>query len=82
MTTQSLDRTAYLVREAHETLGVSPATFWKYVKLGQIKTIPFGGRTLVPADEIRRIAAEGLGAKSRRGAYRPRKTEGAEAASK
>lgn len=73
MTAQSLERTALSVREVHEALGVSASTFWKYVKLGKIKVIPFGGRTVVPVTEFRRLSDEGVGGKSRRGAYRLRR---------
>jgi predicted site-specific integrase-resolvase len=73
LTAQPIERTAYSVREVTEGLGVSPATFWKYVKNGQIRTLPFGGRTIVTAPEYRRILAEGVGGKSGRGVGRPRK---------
>jgi predicted site-specific integrase-resolvase len=75
LTTQSLERTAYSVRDVHEALGISASTFWKYVKLGQIKVIAFGGRTVVPATEFRRLSEEGVGSKSGRGAYRLRRNK-------
>ena len=51
---------ALRVKDFCQRIGVSPSTFWKYAKLGRIRTIRIGGRVLVPASEAMRIAAEGL----------------------
>ena len=46
---------AYRVKEFCRRVGISPATFYKYVSLGKIRVIKIGGRTLVPAAEVERI---------------------------
>jgi hypothetical protein len=43
-----------------ERIGISKATFWKYVKAGKIHVIRIGGRTLVPHCEAVRISTEGV----------------------
>jgi excisionase family DNA binding protein len=40
-------------------VGISPATFYKYVRLGKIRVVKIGGRTLVPAAEVERLLAGG-----------------------
>lgn len=54
------ERQAWRVREYCEAHRISNSTFWKYVALGKIRVIRFGGRVLVPAAEAARIASEGL----------------------
>jgi hypothetical protein len=51
---------AFRVKPFCQRIGISPSTFWKYAKLKKIRVIRIGGRTLVPADEVLRIATEGL----------------------
>lgn len=51
---------AHRVKPFCERIGISASTFWKYVRLGKIKTIRIGGRVLVPHAEALRIASEGL----------------------
>jgi hypothetical protein len=53
---------AHRVRSFCERIGISASTFWKYERLGKIKTIRIGGRVLVPHAEALRIASEGLSA--------------------
>ena len=43
---------AYHVKPFCRSVGISPATFYKYVGLGKIRVIKIGGRTLVPAAEV------------------------------
>jgi len=51
---------AYRVSEFCERIRISPSTFWKYVRLGKIRTVRVGGRVLIPASEALRVASEGL----------------------
>jgi excisionase family DNA binding protein len=46
---------AYRVKEFCQRVGISPATFYKYVNLGKIRVVKIGGRTLVPASEAERL---------------------------
>jgi hypothetical protein len=55
-----VERQAWRVREFCEAHRISQSTFWKYAKLGKIRLIRIGGRTLVPAAEADRIATEGI----------------------
>jgi predicted site-specific integrase-resolvase len=43
-----------------DRIGISPATFWKYHKLGKIRSIRIGTRVLIPMIEVDRIVTEGL----------------------
>jgi Helix-turn-helix domain len=47
------------VNDACRELKIGPSSFYKYVRLGKIKTIKKFGRRFVPASEIGRIAVEG-----------------------
>ena len=48
------------LKDAREYLGgISERTFRELVAAGKVKTIPIGGRPMVPDAEVRRIAAEG-----------------------
>lgn len=53
---------AHRVKQFCRDVGISPSTFWKYARLGRIKTIRIGGRVLVPNAEALRILDEGLSA--------------------
>jgi excisionase family DNA binding protein len=46
---------AFRVNPFCQRLGISRATLYKYVKLGKIRVIKIGGRTLVPAEEVQRL---------------------------
>ncbi|HEY8162619.1 MAG TPA: helix-turn-helix domain-containing protein [Methylocystis sp.] len=46
---------AYRVKDFCPRIGISASTFWKYVKVGRIRVIRIGGRTLVPASEVDRL---------------------------
>jgi excisionase family DNA binding protein len=52
-------RLAYRVKDFCERVGISSATFYKYVNLGRINPIKIGGRTLVPASEVERLLRDG-----------------------
>jgi excisionase family DNA binding protein len=51
---------AYQVKAFCKRIGISPSTFWKYVKAGKIRVIRIGGRTLVPYSEAMRLCSEGV----------------------
>lgn len=65
----SLERLAYGFGEVAPSLNVSTDTLARAAKTGALKTIRIAGRVLIPADEVARIARDGL--QIRRG--RPRK---------
>ncbi|WP_363351393.1 helix-turn-helix domain-containing protein [Methylocystis echinoides] len=46
---------AYRVKDFCTRVGICPATFYKLVKLGKIRVVKIGGRTLVPAAEADRL---------------------------
>jgi len=46
---------AHHVRPFCRRVGISTATFYKYVGLGKIRVVKLGGRTLVPAAEVDRL---------------------------
>jgi predicted site-specific integrase-resolvase len=50
---------AYRVKSFCQRVGISPATFYKYVGLGKIRVVKIGGRTLVPASEAERLLSGG-----------------------
>ena len=43
-----------------KSVGLGKTKFYELLRVGKIKTITIGGRRLVPADEARRIAREGV----------------------
>lgn len=49
---------AYQVKPFCRRVGISPATFYKLLKLGKIKIVKIGGRTLVPASEAERLLSD------------------------
>jgi predicted site-specific integrase-resolvase len=51
---------AFRVKPFCRRVGISPATFYKYVGLGKIRVVKIGGRTLVPANEAERLLSGGL----------------------
>lgn len=50
---------AYRVKPFCQRIGISPATFYKYVGLKKIRVVKIGGRTLVPAAEADRLLSGG-----------------------
>ena len=48
---------AYRVKEFCERVGICHSHFYKCVKLGKIRVVKVGGRTLVPASEVARLLA-------------------------
>jgi predicted site-specific integrase-resolvase len=50
---------AYRVKPFCQRVGISPATFYKYVGLRKIRVVKIGGRTLVPAKEAQRLLSGG-----------------------
>ncbi|WP_167765258.1 MULTISPECIES: helix-turn-helix domain-containing protein [unclassified Brevundimonas] len=46
---------AYTVDEAAQALGLSVATVWAMLKVGEITAKKLRGRTLVPRDELERV---------------------------
>jgi predicted site-specific integrase-resolvase len=59
-TQQLLTPRALRVDEFCERYCVGRSTFWKYVKLGRIRIITIGGRTVVPPSEVDRIDRDGV----------------------
>jgi hypothetical protein len=51
---------AIQVKPFCKRIGISPSTFWKFVKADKIRVIRIGGRVLIPHAEAIRIASEGL----------------------
>lgn len=47
------------VPDAAAYLGVSARHLWRKIAEGEIRSIRFGRRVLIPADELTRLAAEG-----------------------
>ena len=50
---------AHQVKSFCQRVGISRATFYKYVELGKIRVVKIGGRTLVPAEEVTRLLSGG-----------------------
>jgi len=46
---------ALSVKDFCRRMSISPSTFWKNVRAGQIRVVRLGGRTLIPAAEIARL---------------------------
>jgi hypothetical protein len=55
-----IEKRAEPLRQVAASFGSSFDTFYRAAKAGRIKTIRFGRRLFVPAQEIERIAREGL----------------------
>jgi predicted site-specific integrase-resolvase len=53
--TEAEEPLAYRVKPFCQRVGISPATFYKYVGLKKIRVVKIGGRTLVPAQEAERL---------------------------
>ncbi len=50
---------AFRVKPFCQRVGISTASFYKYVGLGKIRIVKIGGRTLVPAAEVARLLSGG-----------------------
>jgi hypothetical protein len=50
----------YQVPRFCQKVDISKSSFWKYVKLGKIRVVRIGGRTLIPHSEALRLATEGV----------------------
>jgi excisionase family DNA binding protein len=50
---------ALSVKDFCRRMSISPSTFWKYVRAGEIRVIRLGNRTLISAAEIARLLGEG-----------------------
>lgn len=54
------DIKAYRVKDFCAAVGISPSTFWKFVKVGKFRLIRVGRRVLVPRTEAVRFLNEGI----------------------
>lgn len=52
-------RRAYRIVDACRALGVGRSTIYKLAAEGKLRLVRIGGRTVVPASEIERLANEG-----------------------
>jgi len=57
--TQNETRRAYRVQDACRALGVGRSTLYKLAGNGKLRLVRIGGRTVVPGDEVNRLATEG-----------------------
>ena len=53
-------RLAVSVNEAAAALGLSASSIWKWISLGQLRAIRIGGRTLITAEELKRVLTNGI----------------------
>ena len=60
---ERLERVAYSVDETAAMLGRDPATVHRWVKAGSIASAKVGGTRLIPAAELKQIAAGQFGTK-------------------
>ncbi len=49
------------IPEAAAYLSVSDRHLWRLIEAGEIRSIRFGRRVLIPADEMNRLSLEGCG---------------------
>lgn len=49
------ERLAYRVREFCPAVGISVSTFWKMLKLGEVRAVKVGGRVVIPVAEVHRL---------------------------
>jgi excisionase family DNA binding protein len=54
-----IQRYAYSLDEAGESLGMSRPGVYGLIRAGKLKTLKLGRRRLVPADELRRLCTVG-----------------------
>ncbi|PWB92040.1 hypothetical protein C5688_03340 [Methylocystis sp. MitZ-2018] len=52
-------RLAWRINDACKALGVSRSHVYDLAAAGKLRLVKIGGRTVIPDDEIRRIAREG-----------------------
>lgn len=50
---------AYRVPDACRALGVGRSTLYKLASAGKLRLVRIGGRTVVPGNEVSRLATEG-----------------------
>jgi excisionase family DNA binding protein len=48
------------IPEAARFLAVSPRHLWRLIHNGEVRSIRFGRRVLVPAEELERLAKQGV----------------------
>lgn len=58
-TTNSDSPRAYRVKDACRALGVGRSTLYKLAAAGKLRLVRIGGRTVVPGNEVDRLANEG-----------------------
>ena len=54
------ERLAYRVDEAAEALRVTPATLYRWIAAGKLKTVKIGGRRLVSAKVLNNLINRGV----------------------
>jgi hypothetical protein len=60
-----IERAGYNVSEFSASLGIDPATTFRWIKKGVVRAVQIGGLTIITAAELDRLLAEG--APARRG---------------
>jgi predicted DNA-binding transcriptional regulator AlpA len=53
-------RDIYRVNELAARTGYSPDFYWKKIREGKIRVLPFGSSVAVPASEYERICRDGI----------------------
>jgi excisionase family DNA binding protein len=53
-------RLALSIDEAAAALGLSASSIWKWISLGQLRAVKFGGRTLLTVEEVNRVLTNGI----------------------
>jgi excisionase family DNA binding protein len=48
-------RLAFSIDEAAAALGMSPATLWRWIGEGWLRSVKRGGRRLIPISELERL---------------------------
>jgi excisionase family DNA binding protein len=48
-------RVLYTVEEAARLLGISPSTVYRWAREGELRTVPVGGRMVVPASSLEQL---------------------------
>lgn len=54
-----MEKIAYSMKEAVEVTGIGRTTLYSHIADGNLKAVRVGGRTIIPADELRRFVNEG-----------------------
>jgi excisionase family DNA binding protein len=55
-----LKKLNYSKDEAADIIGISEHTITRDIRMGRIQAVRYGRRILIPADEVRRIAQQGM----------------------